>query len=59
MTKRNEPMQDDYPGEDLENCPVCSGDIDQALFPFCSAACHTEYVETTRREDEAQAANYL
>jgi Fe-S-cluster-containing dehydrogenase component len=59
MTKRNEPMQEEPADADLENCPICSGTMHETLAPFCSETCHTQYIEQTRQEDEAQAANYL
>ena len=52
-------MQDEPADADLENCPICNGPMDKTLTPFCSEHCHTQYVELTRQEDEAQVANYL
>ena len=52
-------MQEEPADADLENCPICSGTMHETLAPFCSETCHTQYIEQTRQEDEAQAANYL
>ena len=58
MTKRNEPMQQEPANADLENCPICNTQLNDKQ-EFCSNPCLTEYIEQTRQEDEAQAANYL
>jgi hypothetical protein len=58
MTKRNEPIQEEPANTDLENCPICNTQLDNKQ-EFCSDPCHTQYIEQTRQEDEAQAANYL